>query len=121
MQCAERRIASGFATLEYEITEERVSALGRLGRRLEGALAGLATCESTDPKIRAGLIKEARHSLWLLVVQREACGFNNNAQLIRDYAVPDEVHAHLGLPLTSYPSRWRRQISSQTVMASRLT
>ena len=102
------RIESGFATLEYEIAEERASALGRLGRRLETALSALAGCDGTDPKIRSGLLKEARHSFWLLVVQREACGFNNNAQIIRDYAVPDEVHAHLGIPLTAYPMRRSR-------------
>ena len=35
------RIESGFATLQYEIVEERASALGRMGRRLEAALAAL--------------------------------------------------------------------------------
>jgi len=36
------RIESGFATLQYEIVEERASALGRMGRRLEAALAALS-------------------------------------------------------------------------------
>jgi hypothetical protein len=35
-------LRSGWATLGYEIAEERASALGRLGRRLETALAALA-------------------------------------------------------------------------------
>ncbi len=78
------RIEYGFATLQYEIVEERASALGRMGRRLEAALAALSGCDSPDPKIRSGLLKEARHSFWPLVVQREAAGFNNSAQIIRD-------------------------------------
>jgi len=108
------RIESGFATLEYEIAQERASALGRLGRRLESALAALSGCDSPDPKTRAGLLKEARHSFWLFIVQREACGFNNNAQIIRDYAVPDEVHAHLGLPPATYPITRRRPFQAKT-------
>jgi hypothetical protein len=108
------RIEPGFATLQYEIVEERASALGRMGRRLEAALAALSGCDSPDPKIRSGLLKEARHSFWLLVVQREASGFNNSAQIIRDYAVPDEVHAQLGLPLTAYPMRRRRSFQAKT-------
>jgi hypothetical protein len=75
------RIESGFATLQYEIVEERASALGRMGRRLEAALAALSGCDSRDPKIRSGLLKEAGHSFWLVVVQREASGFNNSAQI----------------------------------------
>src|SRR5215472_10880683 len=59
------RIESGFATLQYEIVEERASALGRMGRRLEAALAALSGWNSPDPKIRSGLLKEARHCFWL--------------------------------------------------------
>jgi hypothetical protein len=90
-------------------------------RRSVGWSAGLkphslrfSGCDSPDPKIRSGLLKEARHSFWLLVVQREASGFNNSAQIIRDYAVPDEVHAQLGLPLTAYPMRRRRSFQAKT-------
>src|SRR6202043_1752168 len=70
-------LRSGFATLEYEITEERASALGRLGRRHEAALEAIGACAQIDPQIRAGLVKEAKYSLWLFVVQRETCGLNN--------------------------------------------
>jgi hypothetical protein len=44
------RIESGFATLQYEIVEERASALGRMGRRLEAALAALSGCDSPTQK-----------------------------------------------------------------------
>ena len=90
---------SGYAVLEYEIAQERASALGRLGRRLEGALAALAACPRTahsDPKIRDRLLDQARYALWLFIVQREACGLNDSAQVIRNYGVPNEVHARMG-------------------------
>jgi len=94
---------SGYATLEYEIAQERASALGRLGRRLEGALAALAACPRTphsDRKIRNRLVEQAGYALWLFIVQREACGLNDIAQLMRHYGVPNEVYARMG-PLPS--------------------
>ena len=95
-------LRSGYATLEYEIAQERVSALGRLGRRLEAALAAVAACPQTAPserKMRDSLVEEAGYALWLFVVQREACGLNESAQVMQDYGVPNEVYARMG-PLT---------------------
>src|SRR3981081_4093681 len=89
----------GYAPLEYEIAQERASALGRLGRRLEAALAALAACPraaTSDRKSRDSLVEQAGHALWLLVVQREACGLNDSAQVMRDYGVPNEVYARMG-------------------------
>ena len=97
-------LRSGHATLEYEIAQEKASALGRLGRRLEGALAALAACPRTansDRKIRDSLVKQAGYALWLFVVQREACGLNDSAQVLRDYGVPNEVYARMGPLATS--------------------
>ena len=90
---------SGYATLEYEIAEERASALGRLGRRLEAALTALAACPRTansDRKIRDGLVEQAGYALWLFVVQREACGLNKIDHVMREYGVPNEVYARMG-------------------------
>ena len=90
---------SGYATLECEIAQEEASALGRLGRRLEGALAALAACPRTatsDRKIRDSLVEQAGYALWLFVVQREACGLNDSAQIMRNYGVPKEVYARMG-------------------------
>jgi plasmid stabilization system protein ParE len=92
-------LRSGYAALDYEIAQEKASALGRLGRRLEGTLAALAACPRTahsDPKIRDGLVEQAAYALWLLVVQREACGLNDSTQVLRNYAVPKEVYARMG-------------------------
>ena len=92
-------LRSGYATLEYEIAREKASALGRLGRRLEAALTGLAACPRTaasDRKIRDGLVEQAGYALWLFVVQREACGLNDSRQVMQDYGVPNEAHARMG-------------------------
>src|SRR5215208_3948088 len=92
-------LSSGYATLQYEIAEERASALGRLGRRLEAALTALAACPRTagsDRKIRDRLIAQAGYALWLFVVQREACGLNKIDQVMREYDVPNEVVARMG-------------------------
>jgi hypothetical protein len=102
-------LRSGVATLEYEIAQERASALGRLGRQLEAALAALAACPRTagsDRKIRDSLVEQAGYALWLFVVQREACGLNDSAQVMQDYGVPNEVCARMG-PLAR-PSIRRR-------------
>ena len=92
-------LRSGFATLDYEIAQEKASALGRLGRRLEAALTALAACPRTanaDRKIRNDLVAQAGYALWLLVVQREACGVTGTAQVMQDYGVPREVYARMG-------------------------
>ncbi|CAN7184976.1 hypothetical protein LJR220_000376 [Bradyrhizobium sp. LjRoot220] len=92
-------LQSGFATLQYEIAEERASALARLGHRLETALAALAECPRTagsDRKIRDRLVEQAGYALWLFVVQREACGLNKIDHVIQAYRVPNEVVARMG-------------------------
>ena len=92
-------LRSGYATLECEIAQERASALGRLGRRLEAALTALAACPRTahsDRKIRDSLVEQAGYALWLFVVQREACGLNKIDHVMREYGVPNEVYARMG-------------------------
>jgi len=92
-------LRSGYATLEYEIAQEKASALGRLGRRLEAALTALAACPRTtdsDRRIRDGLAEQAGYALWLLAVQREAVGLNNLGHVIQVYGVPNEVYARMG-------------------------
>ena len=91
-------LRSGYATLEYEIAQERASALGRLGRRLEAALAALAACPRTatsERKIRDSLVEEAGYALWLFVVQRESCGLNDSTHVMQTYGIPNEVYARM--------------------------
>jgi hypothetical protein len=93
------------AALDYEIAQERASALGRLGRRLEAALAALAAFDATPnddpPRVRrerrAALVAEAGEVLWTFIVQREACGLRDSTRAMRDYGVPGEVWARMGV------------------------
>src|SRR5215471_473516 len=97
--------------LDYEIAEEKAAALGRMGRALEKALAGLREFDVAHPRqdapasvqqARRALLMEAGQALWMLVVQREACGLRNNRTLMRDYDVPGEVQQCMGaVPATS--------------------
>ena len=89
------------AALEFEIAQEKASALGRLGRRLEAALAALRAFDAAivgrgDRGRRDLLVAEAGEALWYLMVQRDACGLFNSAAVIADYAVPGDVVSRVG-------------------------
>ena len=99
------------ATLDYEIAQEKASTLGRLGRALEKALGALHDfdAQSRDDtadarEARRNLVAQAGYALWLFVVQREAVGLRDSRQLMRDYRVPGEVQARMGM----LPAKARR-------------
>jgi len=99
---------SGYAILQDELLEEKASALGRLGRRLEAALAALAACPKTtetNSEIRGELVKQAGYALWMFVVQRESCGLRDTTRMMRQYNVPKEVLAHMGPIVTRKPAK----------------
>ena len=86
--------------LDYEIAQEQASALGRMGRALEAALAKLrehdarhaqASPSAPAQPARRALVMEAGHALWMFVVQREACGLRDSRTIMREYKVPAEV------------------------------
>lgn len=86
--------------LDYEIVQEQANALGRLGRALEASLAALADYDSAHAArdaVRAQLVQAASQALWCFIVQREACGLRDPRPVIRDYRVPAEVHARMGV------------------------
>jgi hypothetical protein len=91
------------AALDYEIVQEQASALGRLGRALETALAALSDYDSAGaaPAVpdaaRAELVAAASEALWYFMVQREACGLRDQQPIIHAYRVPAEVHARMGV------------------------
>jgi hypothetical protein len=92
------------AVLDYELAHEKASALGRLGRALETALAALSAFDArlAEPtaetqRQRRALVAQAGHALWMFVVQREALGLRDSRQLMRDYRVPPEVQGRMGL------------------------
>jgi hypothetical protein len=107
------RNESPAALLEHEFAQERASALGRLGRALETALAALAEFDASHPRdessraVRKKMVAEASTALWQFVVQREACGMRDMRLVIRDYRVPAEVAAHMGA-MPEQPPRRRR-------------
>ena len=96
---------SGVDLLHEEFAREKASALGRLGRALEAALAELARFDAGERRdtshagarqLRAALVAEASDALWHFVVQREACGLRDLRYVLRDYRVPSEVAARMG-------------------------
>jgi hypothetical protein len=104
--------ATQVVALDYEIAQEQASALGRLGRALETALGALAnhdgglapvrdapppSGDETERATRARLVREASEALWYFIVQREACGLRDPRPVIRDYRVPAEVYARMGI------------------------
>jgi hypothetical protein len=95
-----RNPSSPPSALEVEMAQEMASALGRLGRRLERALAAIATFDAAGHGNRAGararLVAEAGDALWHFIVQREACGLRDSRQIQRDYRIPAEVWARMG-------------------------
>ncbi len=102
-----KRTHTPAAPLEQEFAQERASALGRLGRALEAALAALAEFDAVHPRetvpseadraLRARMVAEAALALWHFAVQREACGLRDIRHVLRDYRVPPEVAARMGV------------------------
>jgi hypothetical protein len=97
---------SSIDLLEDEFAQEKASALGRLGRALEAALAALAAFDADERHAapaaergeqRAALVAEASVALWHFAVQREACGLRDLRAVLRDYRVPAEVAARMGV------------------------
>jgi hypothetical protein len=105
------------ALLDYEFAQEKASALGRLGRALEAALAALAEFDASHPReqgsapadraARAKMVTQASVALWHFVVQREACGLRDIRPVIRDYHVPADVAAGMGAMPERVPARRR--------------
>jgi hypothetical protein len=111
-----KRFSTPVEILDYEIVQEKASALGRLGRGLEAALAALQTFDAAHPgpdcaaesealaaerEARQALVSAAGQALWMFVVQREACGLRETRSVMRDYKVPAEVQERMGI----FPAR----------------
>jgi hypothetical protein len=88
------------AALDYEIAQEQASALGRLGRALEAALAALLEYDRVHRERtakRAWLVQDASDALWCFIVQREACGLRDPRPVFHEYRVPAEVQNRMGI------------------------
>jgi hypothetical protein len=101
------RLRTGQEVLEYEIRQEQAATIGRLARELRDALdaldaydkrasSGNMAADRRDPQ-RANLVDAAAYALWSFVVQRECSGFRGTDQILKDYAVPTEVRAKMGV------------------------
>jgi hypothetical protein len=100
------------AALDYEVAQEKAAALGRLGRRLEAALAALHEFDRTPEPVtppaletraaRRALAAEAGVALWHFIVQREAIGLRDSARVMRDYGVPADVRTRMN----AFPVDW---------------
>jgi hypothetical protein len=100
-------LRTGQDVLEYEIRQEQAATMGRLGRELRNALdalddfdrqenSGMTAADGRDPQ-RARLVDAAAYALWNFVVQRECSGFRGTEQILKDYPVPAEVGAKMGV------------------------
>jgi uncharacterized protein YicC (UPF0701 family) len=89
--------------IEVEMQAEKASALRRLGARIESLLAELAQLERELPTLRGPkraqcvarhkeLRAEAEKQRWYLVIQREAMGLRQHADLDDIYPLPPALH-----------------------------
>jgi hypothetical protein len=100
-----KRPKTGWDVLEHEILGEQAATIGRLGRELQAALDALDAFKravssgvtAADGRQRARLVDEAAYALWNFVVQRECSGFRGTEHILKDYAVPAEVRAKMGV------------------------
>ncbi len=94
----------GWDVLQYELVQEKVSNVARMGRRLEDALEALRAFDRAQPEggaaadaaERERLVARAGEALWYFVVQREACGLRDAESVVRQMGVPREVRLRMG-------------------------
>jgi hypothetical protein len=87
-------VETGDAVLRYELLEEQAQSLGRMGRKMEAALAALAAHEGSEG--RAELVRVAADAVWCFLVQREVMGLRDRNAVIAQYGVPREVLNRIG-------------------------
>lgn len=95
-QTLSRRLGldSGEAALRYELLEEQAAALGRLGAKLEKALAALEAHQGAEG--RPEKLRAAADAAWCFLVQREVMGMRDRAAMVAQYAIPREVMNRIG-------------------------
>ena len=86
-------IETGEAVLRYELLQEQAASLGRMGEKLETALAAL---RQADELARPMALKAAADACWCFFVQRDVMGLKDRAAVIAHYAIPREVLNRIG-------------------------
>ena len=87
---------TGWDVLQYEVREEQAATIGRLSRELQASLEALKAVDRADLE-RPRLVDEAAYALWHFVVQRDCAGIRFTEQFLRDFDVPAEVRAKMGV------------------------
>jgi hypothetical protein len=92
-----RSSEAAYTAVAQELAQEKAAALGRAGRRLEAALEALASSRADDTggDPPEALLDDAGEALLFYVVQREACGLTDMADLLRRMRVPREVQLRM--------------------------
>jgi hypothetical protein len=92
------RLRTGEGDVAAELLGEQASALGRMGRTLETALARLAEGQANgvDAEARETLLRVAADAVWQYFVQREVVGINDQKAAIAHYGIPAEVLNRVG-------------------------
>jgi hypothetical protein len=86
-------VETGEAVLRYELLQEQAASLGRMGEKLEAALAALRLA---DDIARPAALKSAADACWCFFVQRDVMGLRDRAAVIAHYAIPREVLNRIG-------------------------
>jgi hypothetical protein len=102
-----KRIPSGIPTgwdvLQNEILGEQAATIGRLGQELRTSLDALAGFDRDRPAVdrrdpqRMRLVDAAAYALFNFVVQRDCAGLRGTEHVLKQYAVPAEVRARMGV------------------------
>jgi hypothetical protein len=98
---AKRRVSeSRHSSVLQELAQEKAASLGRAGQRLERALAALQEFDAGSGPgdfQRAARVEEAGEALFFYIVQREACGLRDSAEVLHEFRVPREVQLRMGV------------------------
>jgi hypothetical protein len=86
-------VETGEAVLRYELLEEQAHSLGRMGRKMEAALAALRNHEGEG---RGEAVRAAADAVWCFLVQREVMGLRDRQAIVAQYAIPREVLNRIG-------------------------
>ena len=87
--------ASLLGAVEQELQNERASALGEAGRKIEATLA--AVSDASDLRPLEDRIYDAATAVWYFIILRESLHFFDHQAALKYYDVPPQVMARVGV------------------------
>jgi len=87
--------ATLLGAVEQELQNERATALGESGRRVEVTLAALT--DGSDPRPLDDRIHDAATAVWYYMILRESLHFYDHDVALAHYNVPGYVRARVGV------------------------